>query len=299
MFKVCRKLAVISLVGGAVILGSRAALGEGRFHAAVNQVHSSITDVVDDHIDDPAALRSQLMEFEKQFPKRIAEVRADLAELREEMSQIDRDRQIAERVVHLAERDIDNLNDVLAERTALASNGGIAQRVMFRDRPISIDRASSKVRQIETTRVQYATQALENQEALSYLRQQETRLESVLGELEHERAQFRSQIQVLTNEVDAIARNERLIKLLNKRKQTIESLSRYEPASLDHIQGKLASIKSRQEAELDLLAGSKAEVDYEHEARLDVLSQGQATAPAYCTEEEIEVPTMLTITSGR
>lgn len=299
MFKMCRKMVVATLVGGTVLLGAAATLGEGRSHAIVSQVHSNILTMVDGQIDDPVALRSQLVEMEKEYPKRISEVRADLAELREEMRQIDRDRAISERVVHLAERDLEGLSGALAERTALSADGGFTQRVVFRDRPISIERAAAKVQQIERTKTQYATQAFDAQHALGYLHQQESRLEEVLGELEGERAQFRSQIQQLSQQVDAIARNERLIKLLDKRNQTIETMTRYEPASLDNIQGRLAAIQSRQEAELDLLSNVKDQVDYEQEARLEVLSQTQAASNSSVNSAKSIVNTLTSYSTSR
>lgn len=277
MFKFCRKFlrtgVVATVVGGTVLFGAMAALGEGRTKAALRQMQTSITEAVDEHIQDPVALRSQLVEMEKEYPKRIAEVRSDLAELREEMRQIDRDRAISERVVELADRDLAALDGALVERTALASDrGGLVQKVTFRDRPISVERAMAKKTQIERTKTQYASQAFDAAHALGYLQQQEGRLEQVLGELENERQQFRAQIQQLSQQVDAIARNERLITLLEKRNKTIEECSRYEPASLDNIQGRLAAIQSRQEAELDLLSATKEQVDYEEEARLEILS---------------------------
>ena len=281
MFKFCRKFlrtgVIVTLVGGAALAGSTMFLGHGRTRAALEQMQSSVHEMIDANIDDPVALRSQLVEMEKEYPKRIAEVRSDLAELREEMRQIEREHAISERVVELAERDLGELSGALVERTALASEGGLTQRVLFRDRALTVERAAAKKQQIERTKVQYASQAFDAQHALGYLTQQESRLEEVLSELENERAQFRSQIQQLSNQVDAIARNERLIHLLEKRSQTIDEMSRYEPASLENIQGRLAAIQSRQEAELDLLASSKEQVDYEHEARLEILSE--ATNP--------------------
>lgn len=282
MFKFCRKFlrtgVVATLVGGTVLFGAMAALGEGRTKAALRQMQSSLTEAVDEHIQDPVALRSQLIEMEKEYPQRIAEVRSDLAELREEIRQIDRDRTISERVVELADRDLAALEGALVERTALAANGqdGLVRKVTFRERPISVERALSKKQQIERTKAQYASQAFDASHALGYLQQQETRLEQVLGELENERQQFRAQIQQLSQQVDAIARNERLIKLLEKRNKTIEECSRYEPASLENIQGRLAAIQSRQEAELDLLSQTKDQVDYEQEARLEILSSAQS-----------------------
>lgn len=284
MFKFCRKFlrtgVIVALVGGTALAGSTLFLGGGRTFAALEQMQTSVNALVDKHIDDPVAMRAQLIEMEKEYPKRIAEVRSDLAELREEMRQLERERAISERVVELADRDLGELSESLGQTTAVASAGGLTQRVAFRDRNLTVDRAATKKQQIERTKMQYASQAFDADHALTYLGQQEARLEAVLSELESERAQFRAQIQQLAQQVEVIARNERLIKLLEKRSRTIEEMDRYEPASLDSIQGRLAAIQSRQEAELDLLSSAKEDTDYEHEARLEILGEtGVGTAP--------------------
>jgi hypothetical protein len=112
-----------------------------------------------------------------------------------------------------------------------------------------------------------------------------------LTQLENERAQFRTQMVGLGRQVDAIARNERLIALLERRNETIEECSRYEAVSLDQITGRLAEIKSRQEAELDLLARAEEQGDYEELARLQLASEALEAKVAEKSAEASGLPT--------
>ena len=93
-----------------------------------------------------------------------------------------------------------------------------------------------------------------------------------LLQLEGERAQFQTQIQALSRQVDSIARNERLIGLLEKRNRTIEECSNYDVSTLDQLTGRLSEIRSRQEAELDMLSSHQGRTDYEDLARMELNS---------------------------
>ena len=69
---VVRTGVIVALVGGtaAVIAGPH------RVGAAFHQTQSHINQVIDEHIDDPIALRSQIKRLEAEYPKKIAQVRA-------------------------------------------------------------------------------------------------------------------------------------------------------------------------------------------------------------------------------
>lgn len=261
-----------------VVLGTAAAAavvvaGPDRAKAVFTQVQGKVMQSIDDSIDDPVALRTQLQEMEREYPKRIGQVRGDLAELNEQIRQLERDEAIAARVVELAEQDL----VAMQEKVDAASSDELGRArlasVTIDNRVYTIDRAAARIQQIQNTRVAYANRASDADHDLKYLRQQAVRLDDLLIQLERERAEFRGQIVGLSRQVDAIARNERLIDLLEKRNRTIEECSRYEAISLDQISGRLAEIRSRQEAELDLLATSQSESNYEDLARMQLESE--------------------------
>lgn len=262
---------VTTVVLGTVAAAAVVIAGPHRARAVVSQVHGKVLHSIDATIEDPSALRTQLQEMEREYPKRISQVRGDLAELHEQIRQLEREQAIAERVVDLAERDLVALQTGFEEAKAMAEgNGARLAAVSVDDRVLSIDRAAARIQQIQNTRIAYANRSNDAEHDLGFLRQQSARLEELLVQLETERGQFRGQILALSRQVDAIARNERLIDLLEKRNRTIEECSRYEAVSLDQITGRLAEIRSRQEAELDLLASARAESSYEDLAKLQI-----------------------------
>ena len=277
LLKKCFKTGVIAvlLVGG-VAAGTYAIAGPDRARAVLSEVHQGVLSHIDAAIDDPSALRLQLQEMEREYPKRISQVRGDLAELDEEIRKLQREKKIADRVVELADADLGEIQTQIAEAAAQvqvqpASN---RLRVVVNDRVLSLERASTRAQQIRNTRVAYANQSADADHDLVYLVEQKGRLEELLLQLETERAQFKTQILALSRQVDAIARNERLISLLEKRNETIQECNRYEAVSLDQITGRLASIRSRQEAELDLLSRTQSVETYEDVARMQLAAEG-------------------------
>ena len=68
------------LVGAGVVIA-----GPHRVRAMFHQARDNINCKIDRNITDPVALRAQLRDLAGQYPKRIAEVRSDLTELREQL----------------------------------------------------------------------------------------------------------------------------------------------------------------------------------------------------------------------
>ncbi|MFT5081504.1 MAG: hypothetical protein ACI84E_002167, partial [Planctomycetota bacterium] len=74
-------------VGGTVAVGAAMIAGPQRSHMVVDQIHAGIMETIDENIEDPRILRTQLKSLEKEYPQRISELRDDLSELRTQISQ--------------------------------------------------------------------------------------------------------------------------------------------------------------------------------------------------------------------
>ena len=71
----------------------------------------------------------------------------------------------------------------------------------------------------------------------------------------------------MDRQVDAIARNDRLIDLMERRQKTMDECSRYEGGSLAQIQTHMAEVRSKQESQLAMLSSDQERLDYEDVAR--------------------------------
>ena len=275
---ITKTLVRVGVLGAIATAGAVVVAGPDRVHALFDQTRSAVNGVIDSTIDDPIALRAQLRDLEAQYPEKIAEVRSDLSELQSQIAQLEREQAVTGRVVELTQNDLDTMQAMLAQAEAQRGDSFRTVRVRFDDRSLNVDEAYAKATQIRQLRDAYETRQGDIQRDLNYLDQQEQRLGDLLAQLETERAEFQTQLWQLDRQVDAIARNERMIDLMEKRERTIDEHSRYRVASLDQLQGRFADIRSQQEAELASLGRSTETTNYEDRAKL-LLDRESADSP--------------------
>jgi chromosome segregation ATPase len=267
------KLAVFSTVLlGMAGVGAYALMGRHRTEAVVHEIHDNLLESIDTHLDNPALMRSQLRELEREYPARIAQVQGDLAELRHEVKSLEQEVAVSERVVVLAERDLERLGTQVAAQIPVEAGAQLIS-VRLDERVYTPDSAHAQLERVRATRSTYASRAADARHDLGYLVKQASRLEELLAKLQSEQTEFRAQVVGLNRQIDSIARNDRLIDLLDKRNKTIEECGSYEAVSLKQITSRLDQIKGKQEAALDLLASAEDAVDYEHMARQELLGE--------------------------
>lgn len=265
MFKTLFRTAVIGTALSAAVLGGTAMIvGPERVGAMADQVTSQIETHFDDSLEDPVVLRRQLEKVRRQYPERIKTVRRDLASLQDEVRRLEHERAVSERVVQMVDKDLallaPALEDAKAQRT---SNGPRLAAIEFDGEVMSFRRARAKAREIERTRTAHAARAADAAHNLKYLQTQESRFEGLLEQLEEEQATLSAQVVQLENEVESIARNERLIAMLEARERTLENAERFKVGSLEQLTGALERKRAEQEAELDRLAAGVDAASYE------------------------------------
>lgn len=268
---IVRYAVIAGLVGGTAVLVA----GPDRLGAVFSQTQNSINAQIDKHIDDPVALRSQMRKLAGQYPERIAAVERDLAELRSQQAQLKQEAEVSERVVSLAAADLDQLrgmmNQVQVRQTGYDAAGEAAVfRIRFDDELLDEKGAFNKARQIGQVHEAYSNRAADIERDLGYISQQEGRLVSLHDQLQQEYTEFQAQMWQMDRQVDTIARNDRLISMMEKRQRTLDQQGRYGAASLDQLAGKFADIRSRQEARLETLGQSTNINSYESRAKLDL-----------------------------
>lgn len=289
MLCLSRTIARIAVVGALGVGVLAVIAGPARIKALFWQTRDSINNQIDKMITDPVALRQQLRDLEGQYPKKIAQVRADLTEVRSQLQQLQREQQVSLRVVELADRDMGTLRTLVeqGEQAAAAmpvsSDGGPRRiELVFDGQPLTLEAAMTKVTDVSNTRTAYATRLIDIDRDMGHMTKQEQRLAALLAKLEAERAEFQVQLWQLDRQVDSIARNDRMIDMLTRRQASIEEHSRYQAGSLDHITSRVTDIRARQEAELAALSAGEDRTDYEVKAKqeLDRESSRKPALPA-------------------
>jgi len=296
LIKTTVRIGVIgALVGGTAV----AIAGPHRIGALLQQAQGGVNGLIDSQIGDPVALRSQLRSLEAEYPKRIAEVRSELSALQQETADLEREFEVSEKVVELADAELGELQGLLARAEAARTEAGGATivKVRYDGQSMSLDQAFAEANQKSQVRSAYATKAADLERDLGLIAQQEERLMNLLTQLETERAQFQAQLWDLDRQIDAIARNERMIEILDKRDRTFEQLdSPYHGATLTQLKEKLAKLRAEQESKLSMLADS-AEDDLHRRATLMLDHEAGVRAGEKAAETQFNgfhrVPTLI------
>jgi len=290
---VVRGVVITALAGGVLV----AVAGPQRANALLSQTRGALTDVIDNNIDDPILLRAQVKKLEAQYPGKIAEVRADLSEVQTQIAQLEREMQIATKVVSLASNDLGVVDSQIAQaRVTQSANPGAIVRISFNNKPVDLDDAYAKRQQIEQTQGLYATRAQDLSIDLGYLNDQESQLADLLDRLVGEQSEFQAKLFQLDAQIDTIARNDRLIEMMEDRQDTIDAHSRFQANSLDQLNSRLGNIRTEQRARLEAIAGKDQDIDYANEAKYLIDQEGRVQSFDHQLEEFNIEPTIIEIT---
>lgn len=256
-----------ALAGGAAVVVAETAR-PGSVRAIVHQAGSTVGSVIDHNIDDPTALRAQIRDLEAEYPGKIAEVRADLNEVRDQIAQLERERNVSDKVVDLTMSDLDLLDSGIAQARATQVSGqGKAILIKFNEHRLKVGQAFEKRQQVAQTKAVYQNRVGEIETELGYLNEQEAQLADLLDRLETEHAEFQAQLFQIETQIDSIARNERLIAMMEDRQKTIDEHTRYQAHSLEQLQDRLSRVRGEQQSRIAAAATVHRKHDYVAEAQ--------------------------------
>jgi chromosome segregation ATPase len=260
------------LIGGLGLGGLTLLVGPERVAAGLAQLRSKAQNVVDSCVDDPMALRRQLEQLADEYPDRIAEVRGEIAEVNHQMEQLDRDVEIASRVIAYTTEDLSVLQTRIAKARDTVRTASINDvYVGFEGIRFTIDEAYGEALRIGEVRKNYRDRKAVDQQQIKMLTEQKSRLHQILVKLEEDFGTYQSQLWSLDRQIDAIQRNDRLIELMEQQQETLAGYDRFEKVSnLKQIQAKMAELREIQQAQLDTLAKRGFREDYESKAKLDL-----------------------------
>lgn len=258
------RLALLAgVVGGVGLLAAQSP----RARALMHQAKQSVSDKIDRVIDDPVALRAQLRELEMKYPQRIASVRSDLAEVTTQVAELEHESEVASKVVELAAADLESLRPMLARaEAARIDNVAAVINIRYEGSTMSYEQALNKAAHAGSTIGAYQTRAEEAQRNIGFLKDQEVRLQEILTQLESEQADLQAQIWQLDGQIEMIARNDKLIDLIENRENAIARHERYEAESLEQVKSRMDRIRTEQVQRLEALGNRTKQRNYEDTA---------------------------------
>ncbi len=268
------------LISGLALGGATLLIGPDRVAAGLAQVRTKAQCVVDRVVDDPTVLRRQLEELADEYPQRIATVRGEIAEVNHQITQFERDSEVARRVVAIATDDLTDLK-MLITRAQEVQSESVMRRVAVRFEGVrfNLDQARNEAMRINHIRINYDDRLATNYRQLDLLEQQKARLVDIAGRLQEEHSTFQTQMRQLDRQIDAIERNQRLIEMTEQLQVTLNGYDRWGKIdNLKQLEAKLAELRTIQQAQLDALAEMGVRSDYESRAKYQ-LEAGQSPNP--------------------
>lgn len=294
LVKTALRLVVIGglATGTAVLIA-----GPERVAHLAGQARNSMIKVIDDNIDDPVILRSQLRELADQYPEQIAELRGSIAEIDTQIAQITHERAVAEKVVEMATQDQAELASRLeqAEQARVESPYATIS-VRFDSRSYPLEKAYKRATDVNNTIASYQSRVNHATQTISALETQREVFSEALTTLETELSEYHAQLAVLDSEIEMLSRNERALDMLEDHSRTIDQLDRFDASSLDHVKARIAKARSEQEMRFESLKHREERNDYEakakamlgaEEAARDIFQKSMFHAPA--GPESIEI----------
>ncbi len=306
LVKTALRLVVIGglATGTAVLIA-----GPERVAHLAGQARQSFISVIDDHIDDPVILRSQLRDLADQYPEQIAELRGSLAEIDTQIVQISHEQAVAEKVVEMAMQDQTELSSRLrqAELARVESPYAVIS-VRFDSRSYPLEKAYKRATDVNTTIASYQSRATHAAQTIGALESQREIFGDALTTLETELAEYHAQLAVLDSEIEMLSRNERALDMLEDHSRTIEHLDRFDASSLDHVKARIAKARSEQEMRFESLKTRESQSDYETKAKAmlgaedaarDIFQKTHFFTPDTTATESIEIGPTTPLTDGQ
>lgn len=267
----------IAVVGGLVAGAALLIAGPQRVGAMASQLRTAVNDRIDQHIDDPVAARAQLERLAAQYPQQLASFRNELASLRTEIGEVEREKTVSQRVVAMAQSDLSELQARLARaEDARGEHPHATIQVAFNNRELNLDDAYTKATQVARTVNSYEARVSHSVDALAHLREQEGTIVEIINDLEAEHAQFQAQLWQIENDLDLFERQEKLVKMVEKRQKAINGYERYDAGNLDTFMDRISTMRAEQEARLKAATNRINTSTYEDRARAMLNSEKNA-----------------------
>ncbi|GAB4550871.1 MAG: hypothetical protein Tsb0013_12780 [Phycisphaerales bacterium] len=258
----------VAVVGGLLAGAALLVAGPQRVGAMASQIRAAVNDKIDQHIEDPIAAREQLERLAAQYPKQLATFRNELTSLRSEIADLEREREVSKRVVAMATQDLDELQSRLARAEAARDEQPYAViNIAFRSREFSLDEAYAKATQVARDVRTYEARVSHADDALAHLQEQESTIVDIIDQLEAEHAQFQAQLWQIENELELFERQEKLVKMVEKRQDAIEGYERYDAGNLDNFMDRVSTMRAEQESRLKAATRKANTSSYEDRAR--------------------------------
>jgi chromosome segregation ATPase len=274
--RLVRWVVVAAVVVVVVAGGSAAFFGSHRLKNMVYTARRTALENIDSMIPDEVKLRTDLDKLREEYPRRIAELKAMIQSLLDELRDAEKEQRLCAEVVNLCDEDLgrapSSAGGPSASVVEVPQLAGGQRRLTW----ASIE-AVERTRKIADLRDRYEARLRAGATSLELLAAEQDRLLAELVDLEREYDQFLAEFKAMEREIDVLRTNERLLELAKRR----ERVDRVDTAgwlrSLTELKRAIAKHRTEQEEKLRSFRVNVPARDYEARAKARV-SREEAAA---------------------
>jgi hypothetical protein len=258
------RLSVLLLVAGGAFV---ALVGVHRVKSACVSIRDHLRSNVDGLVDARVALRHEVEDLSRDYPKRIAELRSHLDGIERDLSACERERRVSGEVVALCRGDVEVLRSGMA---ALPPGGGAFS---FRGDRLSLADAERRAARIAETASMHEKRSGDLDRETAMLSGERERLRAELAAVEEEFREFAVQAASLLREIDAVSRQEKLVTLAERRATREADPLSDRAASLAEVKARIDRRRTEMDVRLRALSSAATVGEYEARARLNLAGE--------------------------
>jgi chromosome segregation ATPase len=193
--------------------------------------------------------------MQREYPQQLATLRSQLTEVDHALALIEEELSVSEQVVSLCTDDLEALRPQAA---TVAYDDGASSRAL-----------SARVEHVTHTRQIYQSRYDMAAQERVVLESERRQITAELTSLEQEAAEFQSQIALIQNEIDSLARSEKLIQIAEARRSARQDrIGTRASGALERLNQTIAAERARQTETLKTLADTQSSNEYELRAKL-------------------------------
>jgi chromosome segregation ATPase len=266
MFRFFGRITRWAAISALLLVGLVAVVGVTRVKTAFWSVRDHLRHNVDELVDSRVALRHELSKLQREYPRRIADLRCQLGEIDRDLVACSKDRRISEEVVTLAEADV----ELLRERLAATGVEGSYVSVEFRSELLDHERAVARASRIAETASSYRARLADLGQEGEMLTEERGRLHAELLNLEREYRSFNAEAGSLAREIESVKRKEKLVALAERKQRDHDDMFQDRASALARVKEKIDRRRIQLDERLKAARAYPSGNEYENRARLKV-----------------------------
>ena len=270
MFRRMFRWSIVGVLGVAALVSI---VGLTRVKTAWWSVRDHLRSNVDQIVDTRVALQHEIKKLQREYPRRITDLRVNLTEIERDLGECEGDLVVAREALTIAESDLAVLSTKLTALDSDADGVG-SDGLEFRAERLGRHEAVSRAGRISEDAAELQSRVTDLETERQLLAEERTRLRGEIAGLVREQREFEAEVGTMLREIDSLKRKEKLVEVAERRQGDGEDLFSDHASGLAVVKEKIERRKIELEERLRSIRAVHGENEYEARARVRLATRG-------------------------